>query len=101
MYISKKKQAIIDAFKTQKEKDDYIDILKMEYLERVRQRSEKYYKENPEKLKEHNIKYYKANHEKAKEQQAKYRKKNAEKLRNKRVIYLAKKKAEKQLIENV
>ena len=39
MYISKKKQTIIDAFKTQKEKDDYIDILKMEYLERVRQRS--------------------------------------------------------------
>ena len=82
MYISKKHQAIIDAFETEKEKNEYIDGL-------------------ARKLKESRAKYYKENPEKVKERQAKYRKENAEKLRNKRVIYLAKKKAEKQLIENV
>jgi hypothetical protein len=71
MKISKKKQAIIDAFKTQKEKDDYIEVLVREFKEQNAKRYAKYHKENPEKVKE---------------RKAKYR---------------AKKKAEKQLIESI
>ena len=71
MYISKKKQAIIDAFETQKEKDDYIEVLVREFKERDAKRQAGYRKKNPEKYKENNAKSY------------------------------AKKKAEKQLIESV
>ncbi len=71
MKISKKKQAIIDAFETQKEKDDYINQLKMEYLEKAREYNRKYRKDNPEKIREIYARC------------------------------IAKKKAEKQLIENV
>ena len=116
MKISKKKQAIIDALQTQKEKDDYINELKMEHKEKVKEKVRKYRKKNPEKVKEINARYRKANPEKTKESNAKYRKENpdkvkelnakyhkenADELRNKRVIYLAKKKAEKQLIESI
>lgn len=75
MRISKKKQAIIDAFETQKEKDDYINQLKMEYLEKDRENSRKYRKENLEKARE-------------------ISRKSARK-------YYAKKEAEKQLIDGV
>ena len=82
MYISKKHQAIIDAFETEKEKNEYIDGL----ARKLKESRAKYYKENAEELKEYSAKHYKENPEKYKESRAK---------RN------AKKKAEKQLIETL
>ena len=93
MYISKKHQAIIDAFETEKEKNEYIDGL----ARKLKESSAKHYKENPEKYKE----YYKENAEKLKEYSAKYYKENAEKLKESRAKRYAKKKAEKQLIETL
>lgn len=54
MYISKKHQAIIDAFETEKEKNEYIDGL----ARKLKEYSAKYYKENAEKLKESRAKRY-------------------------------------------
>ena len=116
MKISKKKQAIIDAFKTQKEKDDYINELKMEYKEKARERTRKYRKENPDKIKEQRARYLKENTEKLRQIARKYReanpekervrlkkyqKANLEKFKDSNARYRANKKAEKQLIESV
>ncbi len=48
IYISKKKQAILEAFETEKEKQDYLAELRRNYIERIRNLQ----KENPEKAKE-------------------------------------------------
>ena len=95
MKISKKKQAIIDAFKTQKEKDDYIEVLVREFKERNAKQNAKYRKENPEKVRERKAKYYKENLDKYKESRTKYRQENPEKLKEFRARCIAKKKAEK------
>jgi len=64
MYISKKKQAILDAFETEKEKQDYLAELRRNDIECAK----KWQKANPEKVKELTKKYYKENTEKAKEE---------------------------------
>jgi hypothetical protein len=112
MYISKKKQAILDAFETEKEKQDYLAELRKELSEvaskwqkanpeKCREKNAKWQKANPVKIKEYGAKHYKENSEKCREKNAKYRKENSEKLKESRARYRAKKKAEKQLIETI
>jgi len=82
MYISKKNQATLDAFGTEKEKQDYL----AELWKKLNEAVGKWRTKNPEKFKEY---------------QERYRKENPEKQKTKNARYRAKKKAEKQLIETV
>jgi len=97
MYISKKKQAILDAFGTKQEKQDYIAELRKELSEVA----SKWQKANPEKCREKSAKWQKENPVKIKECRAKWQKANSEKFREINARYRAKKKAEKQLIETL
>jgi hypothetical protein len=73
MYISKKNQAILDTFGTEKEKQDY--------LAELREVCYKWRKTNPEKFRESGVKWRKANPEKVKEGIVKWQKENPEKAK--------------------
>jgi len=72
MYISKKNQAILDAFETEKEKQDYL----AEMRKKLREYGAKWQKANPVKFRECCAKWRKQNPEKVKEGNAKWQKEN-------------------------
>jgi len=77
MYISKKNQAILDAFETEKEKQDYLAELR----KKLGESCAKWRKKNPVKFRECCAKWRKENREKVKENIAKWQKENREKAK--------------------